>query len=157
MGDTGPDGRTTADGARRWLAAMPANVSGQRRVLESLISAAEGQPAFRWLELGGSLARGAGDELSDIDAGLGVADDSWAEGLAEAAAAARAASPVTDAFRQRFPGRDGEPGLAPGHAVRIGPAAQPGGHARLVASRAATAVGGALRPGRPAGAAMDAG
>lgn len=88
---------------------MPPSVSGQRRLLESLICTAEAEPAFRWLELGGSLARGAGDELSDIDAGLGVADESWTEGLAAAEAAVRAASPVSDAFRQRFPGKDGQP------------------------------------------------
>jgi hypothetical protein len=100
--------RTTADDARRWLAAMPANVSGQRRLLESLITAAEAEPAFRWLELGGSLARAAGDELSDIDAGLGIADGQWTEGLAAAEAATYAAGAVADAFRQRYPGQDGQ-------------------------------------------------
>jgi len=75
MADVPPGNRTTAADARRWLAAMPARVGGQRRLLESLIAAAEAAPAFRWLELGGSLARGAGDELSDIDAGLGNRDD----------------------------------------------------------------------------------
>ncbi len=110
MADTPhPAAGTTAADARRWLATMPAGVSGQRRLLESLICAAEAEPAFRWLELGGSLARGAGDELSDIDAGLGIADESWPEGLAAAEAAVRAASPVSDAFRQRFPGKDGPP------------------------------------------------
>jgi hypothetical protein len=69
MADVPPGNRTTAADARRWLAAMPARVGGQRRLLESLIAAAEAAPAFRWLELGGSLARGAGDELSDIDDG----------------------------------------------------------------------------------------
>jgi hypothetical protein len=100
---------TTAEDARRWLATMPASVAGQRQLLESLVIVAERAPAFRWLELGGSLARGSGDELSDIDAGLGIADGSWAGGLAAAEAAVRAVSPVTDAFRQRFPGQDGRP------------------------------------------------
>ena len=109
MPDAQPGAPTTADDARRWLATMPGQVAGQRRLLESLITAAEGEPAFRWLELGGSLARGAGDELSDIDAGLGIADDGWDEGLAAAAAAVRAAGPVADEFRQRFPGEDGQP------------------------------------------------
>ena len=109
MPDAPPGAPTTADDARRWLATMPGQVAGQRRLLESLITAAGREPAFRWLELGGSLARGAGDELSDIDAGLGIADDGWDEGLAAAAAAVRAAGPVTDSFRQRFPGQDGQP------------------------------------------------
>ena len=45
--------------------------------ITALLDAAEAEPAFRWLELGGSLARDAGDELSDIDAGLGIADSDW--------------------------------------------------------------------------------
>ena len=109
MTDSPQGTRTTGADARRWLAAMPGQVAGQRSLLESLITAAEGEPAFRWVELGGSLARGAGDELSDIDAGLGVADDGWDEGLAAAAAAVHAAGPVADEFRQRFPGEDGQP------------------------------------------------
>ena len=91
MTDSPQGTRTTGAAARRWLAAMPGQVAGQRSLLESLITAAEGEPAFRWVELGGSLARGAGDELSDIDAGLGIADDGWDAGLAAAAAAVRAA------------------------------------------------------------------
>lgn len=109
MADAPPGARAAGDDARRWLATMPGPVAGQRSLLESLITTAENEPAFRWLELGGSLARGAGDELSDIDAGLGVADDGWDEGLAAAAAAVRAAGPVADEFRQRFPGKDGQP------------------------------------------------
>ncbi len=33
---------------------------------------AEAQPWIDWLELGGSLGRGAGDAWSDLDAGIGV-------------------------------------------------------------------------------------
>ena len=109
MADAPQGARTTGDDARRWLATMPGQVAGQRSLLESLITTAQDEPAFRWPEFGGSLARGAGDELSDIDAGLGIADDGWDEGLAAAAAAVRAAGPVTDEFRQRFPGKDGQP------------------------------------------------
>jgi len=98
----------TAADARAWLAGLPPAVAAQRRLLESLVSAAQADPVMRWLELGGSLARGAGDGLSDIDAGLGVADTSWPQGLASAHAAARAAGPVADEFRQPFGGRDGQ-------------------------------------------------
>ena len=85
MTDAPQCARTAGGAARRWLATMPGQVAGQRRLLESLITTAENEPAFRWLEVGGSLARGTGDELSDIDAGLGGADDGWDEGLAAAA------------------------------------------------------------------------
>jgi hypothetical protein len=98
----------TAADARAWLAGLPPSVAAQRRLLESLVSAAAADPVMRWLELGGSLARGAGDGLSDIDAGVGVADGNWDEGLAAAQAAARAAGPVAEEFRQPHPGRDGQ-------------------------------------------------
>jgi hypothetical protein len=72
MADAPSGARTVGDDARRWLATMPGPVAGQRSLLESLITTAENEPAFRWLELGGSLARGAGDELSDdLDGQLG--------------------------------------------------------------------------------------
>jgi hypothetical protein len=101
-------GAVTGDGARAWLAGLPPALAAQRRLLGSLVLAAEADPVMRWLELGGSLARGAGDGLSDIDAGLGVADGSWVQGLAAAQAAAHAAGPVADEFRQPHPGRDGQ-------------------------------------------------
>src|SRR5438445_59200 len=41
--------------------------------------------------------------------GLGIADASWDEGLAAAETATRAAGPVADAFRQRYPGKDRQP------------------------------------------------
>jgi hypothetical protein len=139
--ETGPRRLTRAGGWRR----CP-RVGGQRRLLESLIAAAEAAPAFRWLELGGSLARGAGDELSDIDAGLGIADASWDEDLAAAETATRAAGPVADAFRQRYPGKDGQPCWHSVHALPDRIAAQPGGHARLVARRAANKVLSSCHP-----------
>jgi hypothetical protein len=97
----------TAAAGRRWVAQVPGDTGDQRRLLEQLIDAAAAEPRVRWVELGGSLARGAGDRLSDIDAGLGFADADWPDGVAVAEAAVRGFGPVTDAFRQRFPGPDG--------------------------------------------------
>jgi hypothetical protein len=85
-------------------------VAAQRALLEHLLDAAEAEPAFRWLELGGSLARDAGDELSDIDAGLGIADSDWPAAVTLVEETIRRAGPVADAFRQRFPGKDGQSG-----------------------------------------------
>jgi hypothetical protein len=68
------DARTT-----EWLEslALPAHALFLRR----LVTWAEGQPAARFVELCCSVARGAGDELSDLDLGLGLADDTWPESL----------------------------------------------------------------------------
>jgi hypothetical protein len=93
-----------------WLARMPGPVAAQRVLLQHLLDAAEAEPAFRWLELGGSLARDAGDELSDIDAGLGIADADWPAAVSLVEETIRQAGPAADAFRQPFPGKDGGSG-----------------------------------------------
>jgi hypothetical protein len=100
--------QTGVAGGRAWLARMPGRVQAQRALLEHLLDAAEAEPAFRWLELGGSLARDAGDELSDIDAGLGIADSDWPAAVTRVQKAIRLAGPAADAFRQDFPGKDGQ-------------------------------------------------
>lgn len=103
-------GAVATPGGRAWLARMPSPVAAQRILLQHLLDAAEAEPVFRWLELGGSLARDAGDELSDIDAGLGIADSGWPAAVTLVEETIRRAGPSADSFRQRFPGKDGESG-----------------------------------------------
>jgi hypothetical protein len=93
-----------------FLAAMPANVARQRDMLAAMLHVVESEPALRWFELGCSLGRHAGDELSDIDCAVGVADDQWAHALDLAARLAATAGSVSDTMRQVFPGRDGAQG-----------------------------------------------
>lgn len=85
----------------------PGSVS---ELLGSLERWAEATEWCRWLELAGSLGRGAGDELSDIDAGIGVDLDalSYAGALSAALAAARTFAPVSDELIQAL-GTDAEP------------------------------------------------
>ncbi|MFY9648808.1 hypothetical protein, partial [Trebonia sp.] len=57
---------------RAWLAALPEELAAQRRVLTGLVDRCEAWPLATSLLVGCSLGRGAADELSDIDAALGV-------------------------------------------------------------------------------------
>ena len=57
---------------RTWLAALPEELTAQRRVLTRLVDRCEAWPLATSLVVGCSLGRGAADELSDIDAALGV-------------------------------------------------------------------------------------
>src|ERR1700733_12361056 len=57
---------------RAWLAALPEELAAQRRVLTGLVDRCEAWPLAKSLLVGCSLGRGAADELSDIDAALGV-------------------------------------------------------------------------------------
>jgi hypothetical protein len=57
---------------RAWLAALPEELAAQRRVLTGLVDRCEAWPLATSLVVGCSLGRGAADQLSDIDAALGV-------------------------------------------------------------------------------------
>ena len=57
--------------ARQWIGALGGRLSVQAALLESLLSAAEDDDRWEWLELSCSVANGRGDELSDLDVGLG--------------------------------------------------------------------------------------
>ncbi|HUC22619.1 MAG TPA: hypothetical protein VMA73_07925 [Streptosporangiaceae bacterium] len=57
---------------RAWLAALPAELAAQRRVMTGLVDRCETWPLVRSLLVGCSLGRGAADALSDIDAALGI-------------------------------------------------------------------------------------
>ena len=60
-----------------WLDELPAALLEHGRVLRRLIAAVRAEPGWRWLELCCSLARGTADAYSDLDLGLGVAEDAW--------------------------------------------------------------------------------
>ncbi|MDQ3690299.1 MAG: hypothetical protein M3406_09760 [Chloroflexota bacterium] len=66
-----------------WLASL--TLPSHATLLRRLVAEAEGRPAFRFIELCCSIARGTGDELSDLDLGLGVADDAWPDALSTVA------------------------------------------------------------------------
>ncbi|HEX4256528.1 MAG TPA: hypothetical protein VH089_15640, partial [Streptosporangiaceae bacterium] len=51
-----------------WVASLPAELAGQRRVLAGLLEFSVATAGVTSLNVGCSLGRGAGDALSDIDA-----------------------------------------------------------------------------------------
>jgi hypothetical protein len=63
--------RLDRDGAR-WIEELPAGLAAQQGLLRGLRAFSQADPDVRWLAVGCSLARGAGDWLSDIDAAVGV-------------------------------------------------------------------------------------
>jgi hypothetical protein len=81
---------------------MPATVARQREILQRMVAIVDAEPTLRWFELGCSLGRGAGDELSDIDCAVGVADDSFGGALALGDLLAVAGGSISDQMRQTF-------------------------------------------------------
>jgi hypothetical protein len=97
-----------------WLDSLPAELAPQRRVMAALLDFCAATPLVTSLTVGCSLGRGAGDALSDIDAGLGVAAERGEAGagrvLPVEAALVRALpgmAPLVDVLRHRIggPGR----------------------------------------------------
>jgi hypothetical protein len=68
---------------RQWIEGLPAELSGQQRLLRGLLRACESDSRFRWLAVACSVGRGAADSLSDLDTALGVADDQFDSALAD--------------------------------------------------------------------------
>jgi hypothetical protein len=111
------DGNGTGDAealaGRAWLAALPAELAAQRRVMAGLVDRCEAWPLASSLLVGCSLGRGAADALSDIDAGLGVDAEPGppgAERVGTAEALVVAAlpdlGPVIDVLRHRIGSAD---------------------------------------------------
>ncbi len=74
-----------------------------REILDGLLAFAAGDARYRFVELCCSAARGAADELSDLDLGLGVRDDAWPEATEAILPALRGLGEVVDALEHRIP------------------------------------------------------
>lgn len=73
--------------------------SGPAELVERLTRWACETPWIEWLELAGSLGRGAGDELSDVDAGVGLLDGGDLDAVERAVAGF---APTAAVLRQPF-------------------------------------------------------
>lgn len=57
---------------RAWIEELPAQLAGQRALLEGLLTLCEADADISWLVVGCSVSRGAGDALSDLDLAMGA-------------------------------------------------------------------------------------
>jgi hypothetical protein len=60
-----------------WLEALRARLPRHAALLDELLAICRDDARIRVLELQCSIARGVGDELSDLDVGMAVRDDAW--------------------------------------------------------------------------------
>jgi hypothetical protein len=108
--DDDPSGVIAASaGGRAWLAALPGELSAQRRLIAGLLDHCAATPSVTSLLVGCSLGRGAADALSDIDGAMGVRADPGEAGAADVQAAEAgvvAALPgigsIVDVLRHRY-------------------------------------------------------
>ncbi|MDQ3880640.1 MAG: hypothetical protein M3295_06180 [Chloroflexota bacterium] len=85
---------------REWIASLP--LRSHAAVLSALLDAVERDERLRFVELCCSVARGTGDELSDLDLGLGVADAAWPDALDVVAPMLRGLSDVVDLLEHQI-------------------------------------------------------
>src|SRR2546429_2248171 len=60
-----------------WIADLPPDPAGQRALLRGLLALCDADDRIRWLVIGCSLARGAGDRLADLDMAMGIRDEAF--------------------------------------------------------------------------------
>lgn len=82
---------------------MDSSVLRQKAVLNLLLDRVASDDLYRYLIIGCSLAREAGDALSDIDASVGIADDAWPGGVEQVMRHLHELMPVVDQQNQVFP------------------------------------------------------
>jgi hypothetical protein len=93
----------TADG-HEWIEQLPAELAGQRAILRRLLRACESTASFRWLVVACSVGRGAADHLSDLDLGMGLADDQFDTAMGAAHDAVDGLGDLVDSYHHKLPG-----------------------------------------------------
>jgi hypothetical protein len=88
---------------RTWIDQLPAEMAGQRTLLRGLLSLAEADESIRWLVIGCSVARGAGDYLSDLDLAMGVRADDFAVAVPRIRLAVEGLGELVDSYQHQLP------------------------------------------------------
>jgi MFS family permease len=89
---------------RGWAARLPAELAAQRALLDGLLDLCEADGNISWLVIGCSVARGAGDRLSDLDVGMGVRPEAFEATAAAVRGAVDRLGDLVDSFHHQLPG-----------------------------------------------------
>jgi hypothetical protein len=87
----------------RWVEQLPDEMAGQRMLLRGLLSFSEAEESIRWLVIGCSVARGAGDYLSDLDVAIGVRDDDFATAIPKIHQVVDSLGELVDSYQHQLP------------------------------------------------------
>ncbi|MBO0770263.1 MAG: hypothetical protein J2P35_02275 [Actinobacteria bacterium] len=89
---------------RAWIEQLPSELDGQRAILQRLLAACDADARIRWLLIGCSLARGAGDRLSDLDLAMGVREEEFDAALAAVRRTVDRLADLVDSYQHQLPG-----------------------------------------------------
>lgn len=90
-----------------WLASL--GLPRHERLLRDLVAHATRDRRVRFIELACSVARGAGDELSDLDLGIGIDDNAWPSALDDLSVALRLLGEPIDVLEHEMTSWAGRP------------------------------------------------
>jgi predicted nucleotidyltransferase len=88
---------------RAWIDQLPDEMAGQKMLLRGLLTVCEDENSIRWLVIGCSIARGAGDRLSDLDLAIGVRDEEFDTAVPEIRTAVERLGDLVDSHQDKLP------------------------------------------------------
>jgi hypothetical protein len=94
MNTSGPD----------WIDDLPPELAGQRALLGGLLALCDADDRISWLVIGCSLARGAGDRLSDLDMAMGIRDEDFEAARPDLRRAVDGLGELVESYYHQLPG-----------------------------------------------------
>ena len=86
-----------------WIDDLPPELAGQRGLLRGLMALCEDDDRIRWLVIGCSLSRGAGDRLSDLDLAMGIRDEYFDAARPDLRRAVDGLGELVDSYHHQLP------------------------------------------------------
>jgi hypothetical protein len=87
-----------------WIDDLPPELAGQRGLLRGLLALCDADDRISWLVIGCSLARGAGDRLSDLDMAMGIRDEDFEAARPDLRRAVDGLGELVESYYHQLPG-----------------------------------------------------
>jgi len=87
-----------------WIDDLPPELAGQRALLRGLLALCDADDRISWLVIGCSLARGAGDRLSDLDMAMGIRDEDFEAARPDIRRAVDDLGELVESYYHQLPG-----------------------------------------------------
>jgi hypothetical protein len=87
-----------------WIDDLPSELAGQRGLLRGLLALCDADDRISWLVIGCSLARGAGDRLSDLDMAMGIRDEDFEAARPDLRRAVDGLGELVESYYHQLPG-----------------------------------------------------
>ena len=87
-----------------WIDDLPPELAAQRGLLRGLLALCNADDRISWLVIGCSLARGAGDRLSDLDMAMGIRDKDFEAARPDLRRAVDGLGELVESYYHQLPG-----------------------------------------------------